>query len=53
MGEANSVVGQLQIREEPQLAASPDGAIAVLVGGVVVDDGLPSAGRVSGIGEGM
>ena len=38
MGEADRIVGQLQIAEKVILAAAPDGAIAVLVGGVLVDD---------------
>ena len=38
MGEADRVVGQLQIPEQVQLAAAPDGAIAVLVAGEIVED---------------
>src|SRR5262245_32281913 len=50
MREANSVVGHLQILVEVQLTAGPDAAIAVLVAGEILDDGLHlSAVRVSGI----
>src|SRR5262245_48792846 len=50
MREANSVVGHLQVLVEAQLTAGPDAAIAVLVAGEILDDGLHlSAVRVSGI----
>src|SRR5688500_19437117 len=53
MREANSVVGHLQVLVEVQLTAGPDAAIAVLVGGEILDYGLHlSAVRVSGIGKG-
>src|SRR5215207_11023391 len=53
MREADSVVGHLQVLVEVQLTAGPDAAIAVLVGGEILDDGLHlSAVRVSGIGKG-
>src|SRR5215204_755056 len=53
MREADSVVGHLQVLVEVQLAAGPDAAIAVLVGGEILDYGLHlSAVRVSGIGKG-
>src|SRR5687768_11257293 len=53
MRVANSVVGHLQVLVEAQLTAGPDAAIAVLVGGEILDDGLHlSAVRVSGIDKG-
>src|SRR5262245_65256067 len=53
MREANSVVGHLQILVEVQLTAGPDAAIAVLVAGEILDDGLHlSAVRVNGIDKG-
>jgi hypothetical protein len=38
MGEADGVVGQLQVGEQVQLAAAPDGAVAVLVAGEIRED---------------
>src|SRR5215207_8959001 len=53
MREADSVVGHLQVLVEVQLTAGPDAAIAVLVGGEILDYGLHlSAVRVSRIGKG-
>src|SRR5688572_31640808 len=53
MREADSVVGHLQVLVEVHLTAGPDAAIAVLVGGEILDDGLHlSAVRVSRIGKG-
>src|SRR5688500_1980167 len=53
MREADSVVGHLQVLVEVHLTAGPDAAIAVLVGGEILDDGLHlSAVRVSRIGQG-
>src|SRR5512145_1089011 len=53
MREADSVVGHLQVLVEVHLTAGPDAAIAVLVAGEILDDGLHlSAVRVSGIDKG-
>src|SRR5687767_5673561 len=53
MRVADSVVGHLQVLVEVHLTARPDAAIAVLVGGEILDDGLHlSAVRVSRIGKG-
>src|SRR5262245_28034062 len=50
MRVADSVVGHLQILVQVHLTAGPDAAIAVLVGGVILDDRLClRAVRVSGI----
>src|SRR5688572_7315689 len=53
MREADSVVGHLQALVEVILTAGPDAAVAILVGGEILDDGLYlRAVRVSGIGKG-
>src|SRR3954462_13930721 len=53
MRVANRVVGELQVLERVHLTARPDGAIAVLVAGEILDDRLHErAVRVSGIGKG-
>src|SRR5687768_865542 len=53
MRVADSVVGHLQVLVEVHLTAGPDAAIAVLVGGEILDDGLHlRAVRVSRIGQG-
>src|SRR5215510_16466924 len=50
MRVANGVVGQLEVLVCVHLTAGPDAAIAVLVGGVILDDRLClRAVRVSGI----
>src|SRR6187549_3258812 len=53
MRVADSVVGHLQVLVKVHLTAGPDAAVAVLVGGEILDDRLHlSAVRVSGIGKG-
>ena len=50
MRKAVSVVGQLHVPEYVHLTAAPDGAIPVLVGGEILEDGFQRlAVRVSGI----
>src|SRR5580700_9193167 len=54
MRVANSVVGQPQVLVCVHLTPGPEAAIAVLVGGVILDDRLHlRAVRVSGIGNGI
>src|SRR6185295_5940097 len=53
MREANAVVGEPQILVQMHFTAGPDAAIAVLVGGEILEDRLHlRAVRVSGIGLG-
>src|SRR6185295_9102655 len=53
MREANGVVGQLQVFVRVHLTAGPEAAIAVLVGGEILEDRLHlRAVRDSGIDEG-
>src|SRR4051812_13048201 len=53
MRVADGVVGQLQVLVRVHLTAGPEGAIAVLVGGEILDDRLRErAVRVRGIGIG-
>src|SRR3954462_12743682 len=53
MRVANRVVGELQVLERVHLTARPDGAIAVLVAGEILDDRLHErAVRFGGIGKG-
>src|SRR5690349_15762799 len=53
MREADAVVGHLQVLVEVHLTARPDAAVAVLVGGEILDDRLHlRAVRVSGIDKG-
>ena len=52
MRKADRVVGQLHVPEDVHLTAAPDGAIAVLVGGEILEDRFQRpAVRVSGIFE--
>src|SRR5215471_9758217 len=53
MRVANCVVGQLKVFVSVHLTAGPEAAIAVLVGGEILEDRLHlRAVRVSGIGQG-
>src|SRR5690349_16052137 len=53
MRVADGVVGQLQVLVRVHLTARPEAAIAILVGGVVLDHRLRErAAGVSGIGKG-
>src|SRR4051794_23381045 len=52
MRVADGVVGQLHVLECVHLTAGPDAAVAILVGGVILDDRLHlRAVRISGIRE--
>src|SRR5690606_41683334 len=52
MGEANAVVGHFQALVDVHFTPGPDAAVAVLVGGKVLDDGLHRIGSLAGIGKG-
>src|SRR6478609_1297723 len=52
MREANAVVGKLQTLVDVHFTPRPNAAVAVLVGGEVLYDGLNRIGALGGIGEG-